>query len=232
MPEADSLAMELYAAALDGRPLDTALTGIVHALGAETGFVTRMRFSGDETADALCFTQHGFDPGVLQEYSEHWRPHDPKAAVCAKLPRAVLNLGRLIPEHEFERSAFWNEFGAKHALGFYSLAATMDEPGDVTALLSVQRPRHTDGFGPAEEALMQALYPHVQRALLAEARLSTANLQTAALGAGLDALTQGVAVIGEDGRLAYANAALLAMVAERDGLALGTRGLVASDASG
>ncbi|MDJ0387909.1 hypothetical protein QMO56_07265 [Roseomonas sp. E05] len=227
------LALELYAAVLEGGSLEPQLAVVARALKAETGFVSRIAAAGDAPAEARAAAVFSIDPDILAEYDTHWLPHDPRVAIGLRQPRGVLSFNRLCPPRDFARSMFWNEFGRKKisSSGFHTLSASIAEPDEAVGVLSVHRPQRAEPFGPEEEAFMAALYPHLRRALFAEVRLRLSRAQGAALEAGLEALPQGLAIIGTGGRLLHANAALHAMAAQRDGLALSPAGLTITDAA-
>lgn len=229
MTDPRELALDLYAAVLEGSSLQSQVATIARSLHAEMGFITRIGVRNGQPNGAGEFTSVGFDEEVLRDYAENWLQHDPRVLVGARQPPGVLNFNRLCPPHELARSMFWNEFGQHRAPGFHSLTATVTEPDDVLGVLAFNRRRHEEPFGAEEEAVMQALYPHLRQALLAESRLRLMGTRVASVEAGLDALPQGIAVVGEEGRLLHANAALQAMAARRDGFSLGAAGLEIAD---
>lgn len=224
------LALEFYAAVLEGSSLQPQLVAVARALRAEMGFITRIGVVDGAPAGAGEFTPHGIDQDTLADYAAHWLAQDPRAVIAARRPPGVLQFDRLCPPRDFVRSAYWNEFGARRAPGFHTLSASIAEADDVLGVLTLNRPLGGEPFGAEEEAFMTALYPHLRQALVAESRLCLLRARAAALDAGLDALPQGIAVVDAGGRLLHANASLLAMAARRDGLALDRSGLALADA--
>lgn len=223
----ERLAMRLYADVLDGAPLEHALGRLADALGGETSFATRVFLNAETAIPVGRFSQVGFDPAALADYAAEWMPLDPRMAVGAGQPAGVINFGRLLPAETMERSAFWNEFAARRAPAFHSLAASFEVGREVTGIVAVQRPLGQEAFGPREEALMTRLYPHLKRALLAELRL--ADVQALSTATGLDRSNSGVAVLDGRRRLHFVNATLARFLAMRDGLALGAGGLRLAD---
>ncbi|HWL83417.1 MAG TPA: helix-turn-helix transcriptional regulator [Roseomonas sp.] len=225
------VALELYGAVLEGGSLEPQLAAVAQALKAETGFISRIALAGEAPTGARAAALHAIEPEILADYETNWLPHDPRVAAALRQPRGVLSFNRLCPPRDFARSMFWNEFGRKKisGSGFHTLSASVAEPEDAIGVLSVHRPQRAEPFGAEEEAFMAALYPHLRRALQAEARLRLSQARAAALDAGLDALPEGVAVIGPRGRLLHANGALREMAALRDGLALSPVGLDLAD---
>ena len=235
MPAADPLhperiALDLYAAVLDGGPLVGVVDTIRRAVGADSAWISRITFAGGRPQGAAPLEHAGFDPAVLTEYAAHWVPHDPFLAATQTLPAGIVNFERLVPHASYMRSPFWNDFArfmeqpVQHVAG-----AVVDVPGAASGILALQRSGRPGAFGAAQEKWLAALYPHLSHAMVAEARLAEAGLLAAATGAGLDALNQGIAIIAPDGRMVRANAALLEQVARRDGLRLTGHGLLADD---
>ncbi|MXP64570.1 hypothetical protein E0493_14555 [Roseomonas sp. M0104] len=225
------LALELYGAVLEGGSLEPQLAAVARALKAETGFISRIPLASDAPPGTRATALYAIDPDILAEYETDWLRHDPRVAVALRQPRGVLSFNRLCPPRDFARSMFWNEFGRRRisGSGFHTLSASVTEPDDTIGVLSVHRPQGGEPFGAEEEAFLAALYPHLRGALQAESRLRLAQARAAVLEAGLEALPQGIAVIGRHGRLLHANAALRAMAALRDGLALTPAGLDLAD---
>lgn len=226
----ERLALDLYAAVLDGAPVQGVLDAIRRGVGADSAWVSRISFAGNKTARAERFEQIGFDPASAAEYLAHWVMYDPWVAAAPGLGPGVHNFDRTVNEADYLASAFWNDFGrhqpnaARHAL-----AATAAVDGEAIGNIALQRNGRSGAFGASEEGLLAALYPHFARALLIEARLAEAGLQAAAAGAGLDALRHGVAIIAPHGQLVRVNAALHDMVARGDGLRLSANRLLADD---
>jgi DNA-binding CsgD family transcriptional regulator/PAS domain-containing protein len=104
------------------------------------------------------------------------------------------------------------------------------QDGDSTAGVFFHRRDSEPPFAAREAALLEAVFPHLRRAFAAEAQLAGGRDAAAGpLRAGLDALTEGVALHGADRRLTFVNAALRRMVAEADGLLLTAEGLSSPD---
>lgn len=217
----DRLALDLYAAVLDGAPMVGVVDAIRRAVGADSAWISRIGFVGGRPAGAAPLEHAGFDPAVLTEYAAHWVPHDPFLTVTQTLAPGVCNFEGLVPRQAYLRSAFWNDFARRMEQPVQHVAgAIVDVPGTTKGILALQRSERPGAFGEEQERWLTAFYPHLSRALAAEARLAEAGMQAAAAGAGLDALRQGVAIIAPDGRMVLANAMLLAQAARHDGLRL------------
>ena len=250
MLPSDSLALHLYAAVLDGRSLDGVIDAIRLGVGADSAWVSRIPFAQDRPSGIERFDQSGLDPSAVGDYVGHWVREDPWLLASQALAPGAYNHESLVPQESLLKSAFWNDFaGRQPAPVRHVMAAGVAMPGQVTGMLAVQRSARLGPFTDAQERLLGRLYPHISRAMLAEAQLARAGLQAAAAGAGLDALRQGVAVIAPGGiasggiasggispggislggRMVHANATLIEQAGLADGLRLTAQGPACDD---
>lgn len=235
MVPSDSLALDLYAAVLDGRSLDGVIDAIRLGVGADSAWVSRIPFAQDRPSGIERFDQSGLDPSAVGDYVGHWVREDPWLLASQALAPGAYNYESLVPQESLLKSAFWNDFaGRQPAPVRHVMAAGVAMPGQVTGMLAVQRSARLGPFTDAQERLLGRLYPHISRAMLAEAQLARAGLQAAAAGAGLDALRQGVAVIAPGGtsvggRMVHANATLIEQAGLADGLRLTAQGPACDD---
>lgn len=225
----EELALEMYAALLDGRDLGAPLAALAAALGATSQIMQVMQFQGPQSVAATeVATTFGLDPGMVKEYAEHWVRHDPWAkAAPSHIPQA-LALHRVLPAADFSRTEYWNDFARRWDGPLHGLAVDVGGEGEKRGVFCAHRPRSREPFGPQEEALLNRLVPHLRRVLAAQASMVRAGTQAAAV-AGMDALRQGVALIDAGGKLVGANAALHRMVALNDGISLTRKGLRCDD---
>lgn len=217
----DQLGLDLYAAVLDGEPLDQPIAAVVRAVGGTMGIATR--FPADSAARTALprITSINIDPGMAADYQAHWVAHDPWIKAMHGMPTGVYNLSRIIPPDDVQRTTFWNDFLARRAPTLHGLCLAVLEGGTPQGYVTAWRDPARGAFDAASEVLLKRLQPHIMRALVAERRLAAATIASDAL----DALPQGVAVVGQDGRLCHANRALGGIVAGNDGLALAPSGL-------
>ncbi len=226
----ERLALDLYAAVLDGAPVQGVLDAIRRGVGADSAWISRVAFAGNQCAGAERFEQIGLDPASTADYLAHWVKHDPWLIASAGLGPGVHNYDHAVPQRDYLASAFWNDFASRQQpAAQHVVAAGVAVAGEATGMLALQRNGRAGAFGAREEKLLAAIYPHLSRALLIEARLAEAGLQAAGAGAGLDALRHGVAIIAPNGRLVRVNTALHDMVARRDGLRLSPNRPLADD---
>lgn len=225
------LALGLYAAVLDGQGLASALDGVARRIGASSHAVHLIRYRGERPLASVSVGRGGVAGAPLEAYARYWVRHDPWARIGASLPPGVHDMSVLVPPEMLRRSRIWNEWGRPNEAAFHALGVPLQREGDRVGGVYFHRREAEAPFGAREHALLSALFPHLGRAMAAEARF--AGLREAAGGpfeAALEALPEGVALLDAQRRLVFANAALRAMAAARDGLALAPGdGLLAAD---
>ncbi|CAM4024981.1 helix-turn-helix transcriptional regulator [Roseomonas mucosa] len=229
-PSPETLALDLYAALLDGTGLPQVLERIAKRLGAASYAALVTEYDGQHVLRGHAVTYANLDPARMVEYGRHWVHQDPWWQAALRHGPGVLNMTRLVSPQIFARTAFWNDFLRGPDTPFHALGAHVHTAGDVSAALALHRPMRQEPFDTREEKILGFLYPHIQRVLVAQARLNAAEWPLAT-AAGLDALTQGVAVLSTEGRLVLANAALQAMAAREDGFVLDRQGIFCAGAA-
>lgn len=219
----ERLAMRLYADVLDGAPLEQALGRLADVLGGGAAFTTRVFLMAEAAIPVGRFPRAGFDPATLAD----WVP--PVTSLGQGLDRGagpgkeVITLGHLAPAKTLDRSIVC----AGRSIPVRHILSTRFPVGrDVTGIVTVQRPLEQTPFDLAEEALMTRLFPHLQRAVLAELRL--ADVHALSTAAGMER-GQGMAVLDRRRRLHFINPTLARFMATRDGLAFGAGGLRVDD---
>jgi DNA-binding CsgD family transcriptional regulator len=94
-------------------------------------------------------------------------------------------------------------------------------PDGTSGRIAFHRSVRAEAFGRAEAALLESVFPHLRRAMIAEAKLAAGGWQSAqAMDAGFAALRQGVVLLDRQRRIVMANPAVEAMAAQGDGLSL------------
>jgi len=225
--DCDRWALDLYAAALDGRPIEPVLQRLALGLDASRILVFRTNAANPAGEAYSRNGSHNIDPRALSEYAEHWVAHDPWLQAGKDKPPGVYDLREIAAEDAVVRTPFWNDFLRRYGPTLHGMTTVIEQREEVTGVLTLWREQSAGHFSPAALALLREVEPHVRRAFIAESRLSHGNLAQGAL----DTLPEGVAVIGASRALLHANAALLAMVRQADGISLATYGLLAGNAA-
>ena len=168
--------------------------------------------------DGQCLRVFPLDATLVAEY-QSWAP---KNAYVRQDPRLQTGQIRVIPaEAPFVRdSEFLNEW-LRPRLGVgHNLASCIASTETYSIHLSPLRDSRRRGYGSEEVALMQALVPHVSRAVEIEQRLGGVTLERAGLAEALDRLPTGVVLLDERGRVTVFNHAAAELLRRGDGLSI------------
>ncbi len=211
-----ALTEEIYDAAAGSTPWTVVEAGLKSLVQARTASL----MVGDAlTGQTELLWREGFPDSAVAAYQSHYRHLDlwttRAAAVLARGGRAApirLLIGgeMLVPDHEFVRSEFYNDFG--RPLGLRHVLGTVVPLGEAGMMpIGLHRPDNAAPFGEAERRLVDGALPHLRRAMQLRHRLK-ATAGTAGLAA-LDALPLGVLVLDATMRVLVANTAAETMAA-------------------
>jgi DNA-binding CsgD family transcriptional regulator len=215
------LALGLYEALHDGTGLMPALAPLADRLGASSYAAHLIRYENGRPVGSISRGQGGVAGAPLEEYARYWVRHDPWAKAVALLPAGVHDISDYVTHEALRQSQIWNEWGRRNDAAFHMLGAPLLRNGDSLAGIYFHRRENEPPFTAGSAALLEALFPHLRRIFAAAELLAPAlGGRGMAMQAGLEALTEGVALLNGERRLVFANAALRRMAAERDGLAL------------
>ncbi len=213
----DALLGEIYAAATEPILWPQVVRELAHRHGAHVGAL----FTPYEGAhERYLFATSGMDPALGRSYGEYWHQHDAwKLAGLARrqLRSLTVHLGEsIVPERDLVRTAFYNEYlrdmETRHLVAS-TLFDDSDAPMAPLTVLSLLRAPKAGAFGSSDREQLQALLPHLRRALGVYWSQRRARESLVAREAALDA--QGVAIfwLSPRGQIEYANAAARALQA-------------------
>ncbi|MBV9747645.1 MAG: hypothetical protein JO157_02410 [Acetobacteraceae bacterium] len=163
---------------------------------------------------------NGPTPSSPPEYAGHYQALDPYLAATRAVIPADMRLGALggevVDQRAYRRSEYYADFG--RGLGLDNLLGASNRSSDgALATLALFRPETMAPFGETERRVLQALTPHLWRALGLRQRLRP-RLNAAAAGLGaLDALAQAVVVVDKASRVSFANTAAACLADAADG---------------
>ena len=215
-----ALTEEVYDAAAGGTPWSAVGGGLKALVGARSASLMAGDFLAGR-AEILCHADIPEEAALA--YRRHYRQVDlwTNRAVQAIArgggagpPRSMVSGEMLVPDAEFLRSEFYCDFGRRYGLRY--VVGTVVHLGEAgTMPIGLHRPDGSECFGPAERRLLDAVLPHLRRALQLRHRLNgMAVVGTAPPGtAALDALSMGVLVVDAELRVLLANAAAEALTA-------------------
>jgi DNA-binding CsgD family transcriptional regulator len=164
----------------------------------------------------------GFAPEDIQTYVAHWAELDPWACSPAvrRLPPGSVAVGEQLVTHaEMKRTAFYNDFG-RHYDVVRCITGTIEIEERRVSVLSVNRSEKTPSFGPEETTLLNALMPHLQRALQIHRRLVNAQALADGSTTALDLVAHGILLLDTAGRVTFANRTAEEVLRARDGLTI------------
>lgn len=224
-----SLALSLTESAFDGAPLHEPLRGLCRGLGADEVMLYRV------TPDGSWSDVHSLrtTADILEEYQRAALPQNPRRPVWESSPLGVpLDFDALVPPETLARGPVGaimarTGFPSRHIAG---LKLRLMPGCDLRFSLGRNRGGR---FGDGVHAAMLSLAPHVAASFRARALLAPPDTPVTAAVPGLgdiEALPIPLALADATLRLVHVNAALRALVARDDGLALGHARLVAEDA--
>jgi DNA-binding CsgD family transcriptional regulator/PAS domain-containing protein len=149
-------------------------------------------------------TYHAGVEERYQQLHEVYTPLNPHPVPLQLVPVGrVVTSGMLVDQHEFLESRFYREFlkpqGIRDSVGFNVLKTDQR-----IGTFSVHR---LDLYGDAEIRLLSLLAPHVCRSVTISDVLNLKTIRSEALEATLNALTTGVYLADQFGRIIYMNRA-------------------------
>jgi DNA-binding CsgD family transcriptional regulator len=142
-------------------------------------------------------------------------------------PGSIVGGAALLPTKEFVKSEFYNDF-LRHQDIFDVLGALLETRKPRCATASVFRPKRAGDFGADEHKLMGVLSPHLQRAVEIRRRLAGLRMRADAVLDMLDRLPTGVIILDGRARVLAMNRRAREIVAQRDGLGIGSAGIEAA----
>jgi DNA-binding CsgD family transcriptional regulator/PAS domain-containing protein len=219
-----ALTEEIYDAAAGGTPWPVVEAGLKRLAGAHTAWLLVGDLASQAqggTGQAEVLWREGFGDDAILAYRRHYQPLDPwtrsAATATARADAAgppILTSGTLVPDREYLRSEFYNDFG--RPLGLRWAAGAVVPLGEAGMMpIGLHRPDGAPPFGDRERRLLQHALPHLKRGMQLRHRLRAA--EGAAGLAALDAMPLGVLVLEADLRVHLANRAAEALAAENDG---------------
>lgn len=156
------------------------------ALGDEDWLVFVRQMCG--TVGATCGTLHptldpvvpdvavrfDIDPDMVEPYNRHYCLTVPKTPELLSLrARMGFNFYSLMPEPDFVRTEFYNDFTRRHGMHSCMMWVDADRHG-LHGHLSLWRPRHRPTWDQPELRILRAVGGHVSRALEIQRRLAAA----------------------------------------------------------
>lgn len=210
----------VHAAGLDETRWPQALAATARLLG---GNAAMLEVFAPPSQCPVEFHSFGIPPAGQFEYFEHYAALSPRAAYAFRHPRDDLLWDyKFIDERAIDRDPYYAKL-LPQADFRYFIASKLIHTPETVAAISVQRTRSQGHAGGTDIALMKRLTPHLRQALDTAMRLRRANNLGRSFEAALDWLSDGVALLGKNGTVLYANEALQATARLNDGFSISKR---------
>lgn len=167
---------QIYDAGIGKEDWLAVLRRLGEALGGES--VVLRRIGPAAPAPATMATET--DPDYVERYHAHYSRLLPLLPLLPRLkPNAAFAHSALIPNAEYRRTEFYNDFmrpqGKDHGLYWVDFGQ-----GDLSAMLSVWRPRRRADWDETQVRMLRAIGPHLGRALRIERGLAALEAPAAA----------------------------------------------------
>jgi DNA-binding CsgD family transcriptional regulator/GAF domain-containing protein len=217
------LVAALYEAIVDEVALEQAIDAIARRLGCHSACI--VSFDPLTPQAAIALSAGAFDDMAKRRYETDFAAHDPAPAAFAAAPSGtVFASNRFLPRDYLRRSVMLHEFLRPHSIE-ETIGGTVSARDGRFAFFTVHRGADRADFDDDDIAGIEAILPHIDRAL--QLRRAFAKLETTAalLGGVIDRLSAGVVVVQGDGSVAHVNAAARAIAAREDGLRFDRKGL-------
>jgi DNA-binding CsgD family transcriptional regulator/PAS domain-containing protein len=208
----------LYRGATDGGAFAEALGLCADRFACCSGSL--LSLDAGAPASNLILTTGVFDADARRRYAADFATSDPAPAAFARIPvGSATTTDRLIPAEQRRRSIFVHEFYRPLGLA-ETLGGNLSANSGRFELIGLQRGPDRPAFDEHEIAAVERLMPHVARALQIRRAFLGLEAKAAGLQAALDRLSVGVLLLDAGGAVLFVNAALQAIAARGDGLAL------------
>jgi DNA-binding CsgD family transcriptional regulator/PAS domain-containing protein len=213
MPELDpALIGSIYDASLDANAWERVLGQIGRFLDSAKVSVGSYDLTHGKTS--LCSTW-GQDPYYLAAYNQRLQKFSPLVIRGHRAPIGVaLSVSDIMPYEEFQRTVFYQEWTAPQG---HVDALKVNLAKSETEVTFVVAGRHRLAGRVDEEMRrrMDALTPHLRRAVRIRDTIGRCSTEAAALADTLDAMGTAILLVDEIGRIAYANAPAEGLLAQR-----------------
>ncbi|MGI8840102.1 MAG: LuxR C-terminal-related transcriptional regulator [Caulobacteraceae bacterium] len=179
-----------------------------------------------------------FDPKAPELFFGHYatrNPLRPPAEIVLRglrdfVPQVITDEHRMA-KGDLMRTEFYNDFMKPFDM-HSTLSMGLAVEGDDAGTVDVVRPARRGPFSADDLRLSRRLQPHFVRAFELSRKLAVSRGAGQELAGVLDMLPHGVFLLGEGGRVRYANRAAERLLAEVGGLAMAGGGLVAGTLDG
>jgi DNA-binding CsgD family transcriptional regulator len=186
----------------------------------------------EATSGVLGVTEN-FDAKAIDDYEAYYHTKDLVALRMAQsgAGRAMLST-EVITEGEFRESEIFVDFSRPMRLGFYwAVGSVFSVNQDLKGAIGIHRPRGAPPFDAQDRHNLEALLPHLSRAMLMQRRLEGLTQGNQIVLDALENLSVGMMAVDAQATLLYANPTAERLLHAGGGLACRQGRLAACDPS-
>lgn len=228
-PDYDRLIGLIYQGALEDQPWESALPALREAFDAQVvSLILRPPSTDDKGVILNCVrpdqpdgntepaSQHIADPSDWQAtaYREQFFSLDPFINLP---PDTVITLSDVLDDKALKQSDYYLHYLKPIGL-FRILGVDTAEPGGMLARLRLSRRSTEATFNTAERKLLQALTPHVRRAIEIYAKINRVASERDVYAGAVDQLSMASIILDEQGRILTMNDTARALLKAGNGL--------------
>ena len=192
---------------------------IARDFGAHGSLLYTVLRPGAVNQDLLSATDN-FDDVAHVTYTNYFQPKDEVSRrAMRKSPALVSSMHELIDEADLLRTEIYNDYF--RGLGmFRMLAGVFPVHGDLLGVINLHRSQGESDFTAADRRRLEALVPHLARAVQLRRRLGVGEQDRALTVEVLDRLALGAIIVDADSRLVFANPLAMRVLTLGQGLTL------------
>lgn len=200
----------LYDAPLINEGWNTALKNVAWFVGKRNMAVLHAFDLANPAAEAYSLTSFvGYDGDWLyasEEKINAWMELDPWAAkITASNKKGALIGSDFADPNDVRKSAFWNDYWSKSSIGGVDIAGTVIPHNGSDNIFAVYSDTKSPVFDAEDRRSFHLIYPHIERAIQIQAKLSTLKNQLVASQSQLDTLAYGLLFLDRKQNITYAN---------------------------
>ncbi len=218
----------LYESAVDASAWPCFLQQLASACRA---IVPGLHLLGHASNEPLLVVDPDVEPRWRRAFEDYYVRHDIRRPHIQALPEGAVFRGQdVLRDAELVRSEFYNDF--LRPQGFFHIAGGVFVKDECQiGVVRVLRPRGAKPFAERELRLLRLVLSHLKRAMAIRNCHASARMGEESRSAVLDSLAIGIVLLDPGGGVVWANRSANRLLQERDGLALCSAGLVASNAA-
>jgi DNA-binding CsgD family transcriptional regulator len=218
-----SLVESVYDASIDGSRWPNFLTQLAQLLG---GTLPTLFLHDPRTHAGSLAISVGFDEAMVRAYKERLAERN----IWLRSGAHLLTTRKVRTSHMMcsRKTLLGSEWYADYCLPLgisQAIGATIHKGSEVSSNIAIMGPAGRPDFDRDDMALLEALMPHMQRALKIHMHVATSDLRQREFAEAMEPLAVGVILVSKDARVIFANGSAQRLLKHRDGLMTDRNGL-------